>query len=122
MVSAVKAALIAIVALLVSAGTALAGRVALTASPSSVRPGVVVSISGNAGDCPAGDGVTIISRAFVHRHDFAGVPAVYARVRAHGVFSVRTAIPPTRAPGRYVVTARCGGGTFGIAAHLTVLR
>jgi hypothetical protein len=94
--------------------------VSLVVSPGTVHRGALVSIHGNAGDCPVGDAVTIISRAFAHTHDFAGVPAVFARVRSGGAFRVTTRIPRTRAKGRYIVTARCGGGTFGIAAHVVV--
>jgi hypothetical protein len=43
-------------------------------------------------------------------------------VRAGGVFRASTVIPRMRKPGRYVVTARCGGGNLGITAHLTVRR
>ena len=77
-------------------------------------------VTGSAGDCPAGDAVTILSHAFVHTHDFAGVPAVYARVRAGGAFHVSTRIPATRKPGAYTVTARCGGGNLGVLKHLRV--
>jgi hypothetical protein len=49
----------------------------------------------------------VLSRAFVHTHDFAGVSAAYARVRVGG--AVR-------------VTARCGGGNLGVPVHLTVRR
>ena len=52
-----------------------------------VARGHVVQVAGSAGDCPAGDAVTVLSRAFVHTHHFAGVPAVYARVRAGGAES-----------------------------------
>ena len=99
---------------------ALFSTVSLLVTPAAVHPGAAVRVHGNAGDCPVGDAVTIISHAFAHTHDFAGVPAVFARVRAGGAFSVRTTIPRTRAKGRYLVTARCGGGNLGIAAHLTV--
>jgi hypothetical protein len=64
--------------------------------------------------------VTVISRAFVHTHDFAGVPAVFALVRTGGKFAVRTTIPRTKKHGRYTVTARCGGGNLGVVAHLRV--
>jgi hypothetical protein len=66
--------------------------------------------------------VTLISQAFAHTHDFAGVPAVYARVLPGGRFSVTTRIPSGEASGRYGITARCGGGNLGVQAHLTVLR
>ena len=94
----------------------------LTLKPSAVERGDVVVVTGSAGDCPVGDGVTILSRAFVHRHDFAGVPAVYARVDPGGLFRVATRIPRTKAAARYTVTARCGGGNLGVVKHLRVRR
>jgi hypothetical protein len=94
----------------------------LAVTPHSVERGRVVVVSGSAGDCPSGDGVTILSRAFVHRHDFAGVPAVYAAVRPTGLFRTTTRIPATKAPGSYTVTARCGGGNLGVLNHLRVRR
>jgi hypothetical protein len=97
-------------------------RVALTVAPSTVRHGGSVLVSGVAGGCTAGDAVTVLSRAFSAAHSFAGVPAVLAQVGSAGRFSARTRIPAARAPGRYVVTARCGGGNLGVSAHVTVTR
>ena len=94
----------------------------LTVAPQSVARGHVVVVAGSAGDCPTGDAVTILSRAFVHTHDFAGVPAVYARVQPSGSFRVSTRIPAARVAGSYTVTARCGGGNLGIAKRLLVRR
>jgi hypothetical protein len=82
----------------------------------------MVAIKGSAGDCRVGNTVSILSRAFVHTHEFAGVPAVLARVRAGGSFRAKTTIPRTRLRDRYVVTARCGGGNLGVTAHLRVIR
>src|SRR4051794_9140356 len=48
------------------------------ATPATVRAGQRVRISGLAGGCPKGDRVTLLSRAFPHTHDFAGLPAVFA--------------------------------------------
>jgi hypothetical protein len=81
-----------------------------------------VHVRGNADGCGLGSTVFVISRAFVHTHEFAGVSAVLARVRAGGAFRAATVIPRTRRPGRYVVTARCGGGNLGVLARLTVRR
>jgi hypothetical protein len=102
--------------------TATAASVSLSVSPSTVRAGRVVKIKGSAGDCRVGNTVSILSRAFVHTHQFAGVSAVLAKVRIGGSFSTTTTIPRTRVRGRYVVTARCGGGNLGVAAHLRVVR
>jgi hypothetical protein len=94
--------------------------VSLTVHPTSVHRGSTVLVSGVAGGCTSGDTVTIISHAFAATHSFAGVPAVFAQVGAAGRFSVKTRIPSTRRPGTYVLTARCGGGNLGVAAHLAV--
>ncbi len=93
----------------------------------NVDPGVVfagnqVRVFGRAGGCPTGDRVTLISSAFAHAHDFAGKPAIYARVLSGDRYSVVTRIPANRTPARYAVTGRCGGGNFGVTAHLGVLK
>jgi hypothetical protein len=66
--------------------------------------------------CPRGDTVTITSRAFDPAREFAGVPAIFARVGRRGAFSVSTTIPRTRAAGLYTVSGRCGGGGFASAS------
>jgi hypothetical protein len=91
-------------------------------SPNPVHRGTVVRVHGVVPGCPRGDAVTLLSKAFSHRHDFAGVPAVFAKVRAQSRYSVRTRIPAGRRPGRYAVTGRCGGGNLGVTAHLRVRR
>jgi hypothetical protein len=101
---------------------ATAASVSLSVSPATVRAGRMVTIKGSAGDCRVGNTVSILSRAFVHTHEFAGVPAVLARVRAGGSFHATTTIPRARKRGRYVVTGRCGGGNLGVTAHLRVIR
>jgi hypothetical protein len=94
----------------------------LQASPNPVHAGSHVRVHGRVPGCPAGDQVTLISRAFSHRHEFASVPAVFATVRSDGHFSVRTRIPSTRRPGRYSLSGRCGGGNLGFVRHVRVLR
>jgi hypothetical protein len=94
--------------------------VVLKVSPSHVQRGHLVVITGNAGSCPVGDTVFIISRAFSRVHEFAGVPAVLAKVRTGGAFRATTRIPLRRRPGRYGITARCGGGNLGVLVRLTV--
>jgi hypothetical protein len=88
--------------------------------PTSVRAGHTVQIRGSAAGCSVGNTVFVLSRAFPRTHEFAGVPAVLARVRAGGSFSTQTVIPRSRRPGRYSVTARCGGGNLGVLVTLTV--
>lgn len=90
--------------------------------PSTVAQGGSLTIVGAAPGCALGDDVVVLSRAFSPQREFAGVPAVVTSVRGGGRFRTRTAIPRTRRPGTYVVTARCGGGNLGIARTLTVRR
>ena len=99
---------------------ALAAGPSIHVTPSTVRAGRHVRVSGGAGGCPAGDRVTLISRAFSHRHEFAGVPAVFARVKSDGRYGVSAPIPRGRRAGRYSITGRCGGGNFGVTAELRV--
>ncbi len=93
----------------------------LHATPNSVFRGGTVRVGGLAGGCPTGDQVTLISRAFPHTHDFAGLPAVFTPVRPDDTYATFVHIPASRAAGNYAITARCGGGNFGITAHLRVL-
>ena len=114
-------------AIVVASGLDVSGRtsafkVSLAVTPSTVRRGRTVLVHGVAGDCTAGDAVTVLSRAFAATHSFAGVPAVPAEVGSAGRYSATTRIPATRRPGRYLVTARCGGGNLGVSVHLTVTR
>jgi uncharacterized repeat protein (TIGR01451 family)/CSLREA domain-containing protein len=97
-------------------------RASLHVKPSRVRAGAKTRVFGNAGACRRGNRVTLISRAFSPAHKFAGVPAIFATVKAGGAFSTRTRIPVTRGARRYLVTARCGGGNLGVTTHLRVLR
>ena len=101
---------------------ALVAGISIAVVPATVQRGHTVQVHGSAGDCPAGDAVTILSHAFAATHQFAGVPAVYARVARGGGFATTTRIPSLKAPGRYVITGRCGGGNLGVEAHLTVRR
>jgi hypothetical protein len=101
---------------------ALAASSTIVASPNPVHRGDVVRVYGTVPGCVRGDQVTLISRAFSHRHDFAGLPAVFARVGANHAYSVTTRIPAGRAPRSYTITGRCGGGNLGVSATLRVLR
>ncbi len=74
-----------------------------------------------AGDCAVGGQVTLMSRAFSPAHRFAGVPAIFARVRSNGSFSKRTRIPRRRKPRLYSIRGRCGGGSLGVSARLRIV-
>jgi hypothetical protein len=91
----------------------------IVASPNPVRSGRVVTIHGVVPGCPARSQVTLISQAFVHTHDFAGLPAVFATVRAHSAYSVSTRLPAHHR-GNYTIAGRCGGGNLGVTAVLRV--
>ena len=108
------------VAALVLAG-AVTAATSLTVAPAAVHRGHRVIIRGNADGCPVGSAVTIISKAFAHTHDFAGLPAVFARVRTGGKFGIRPRIPAAKAVGNYGVSARCGGGNLGVSATIHVV-
>jgi hypothetical protein len=83
-------------------------------SPHSVPAGKILHVSGNVGSgCSHHGSVTVISAAFHGGHDFAGVNAIFIRIRPSGRFAAKTRIPSSRAPGAYHVSARCGGGSFG---------
>ena len=118
----VLAGVAALPATLATAAVAAAAVPSLSLTPSSVTRGHTVLIKGSADGCSVGNTVFIISRAFVHTHEFAGVSAVLARVKYGGSFRVTTRIPASKRPGRYGVTARCGGGNLGVLKHLTVRR
>jgi hypothetical protein len=106
------------------AAPAWAAPATIHVSPSSVAAGDTVTVSGSVGpdsaalECP--DGVTLISEAFVHTHDFAGLPAVVAAVQPDGTFTATTEIPRSKAAGTYTITGRCGGGNLGVSATLAV--
>src|SRR3954468_19894607 len=89
--------------------------------PKKVHAGQRVRVFGNVAGCPAGGSVTLISRAFPKKHEFAGVPAVFAKVKAGGSYSKRVRIPKSKAPKRYTITGRCGGGNLGVVRKLRVL-
>jgi hypothetical protein len=109
-----------VVALLTSTGVALAAGPTINTDPTRVTQGGVVRVFGVVPQCARGNTVTLLSRAFSHRHEFAGVPAISAVVGRHHRYSKRTTIPAQRRPGRYRITGRCGGGNLGVIAHLRV--
>jgi hypothetical protein len=109
-----------VVTVLASTGVALAAGPTINTDPTRVTQGGVVRVFGLVPQCARGNTVTLLSRAFSHRHEFAGVPAISAVVGRHHRYSKRTTIPAQRRPGRYRITGRCGGGNLGVIAHLRV--
>jgi hypothetical protein len=108
--------------LLALSAVAFAAGTSIRVHPHRVEAGHRIHIRGSADGCPVGDRVTLLSEAFPHRHEFAGVPAVFTRVKSGGKFERRVRIPAHRAAGRYSVTGRCGGGNLGVTAHFRVVR
>jgi hypothetical protein len=96
----------------------------LHVSPSSVTAGDLVVVSGSVGPAPAGSAcetsLMLLSRAFVHTDEFAGVPAVIAAVKPDGTFAATTSIPRSTPAGTYDISGRCGGGNVGVVATLQV--
>src|SRR5207302_4136413 len=93
-----RATALAITIAALAAAPAAATSRRLQVSPSAVHRGGTARVHGSLPGCPRGDDVTLISRAFGGHGSFAGVPAVYARMGAGGVYSTRVRIPHRRAP------------------------
>jgi hypothetical protein len=104
------------VVVLVGAATVTAATPRLSVQPTSVARGGTVTVSGRG--CLAGDVVYLISPPFLG-HAFVA-HSVATRVRANGSFSRRVRIRTSVHIGRYLITARCGGGNLGVAARLRV--
>jgi hypothetical protein len=99
--------------------SAAGGRATVRVRPATVSSGAQVRVSGNAAGCPRGDTVMVLSRAFAG-NGFAGVGAIPARVREGAAFAGTGRVRRYVRDGRYVVTARCGGGNLGVMAYLRV--
>ena len=113
---------IALIVLFATAGVVLAAGPTINVDPHRVQRGQVVRVFGVVPGCAVGNQVTLLSRAFSHRHEFAGVPAIFATLRQGHHYSKRTRIPARRRPKRYAITGRCGGGNLGVTAHVRVTR
>jgi hypothetical protein len=116
------AVVLAAVALGLLPAEVVAATATINVNHSSVHAGKKVRVFGRTGGgCdPSGD-VTLISKAFPHTHDFAGVPAVFAHQKPNGHYSIRVRIPKSRTPGTYTISGRCGGGNLGVTRKLKVL-
>jgi hypothetical protein len=108
---------IAVVALVVT-GSLAAATPRLTVQLASVARGGTVTVSGKG--CRAGDLVYLISPPFVGNAFVAH--SVATRARPNGSFSRRVRIRTSIRSGRYLITARCGGGNLGVSARLRVYR
>ena len=101
---------------LVLAATVTAATPRLSVQPTSVARGGIVTVSGRG--CLAGDLVYLISPPFVGNAFVAH--SVATKARSNGTFSRHVRIRRYVHPGRYLITARCGGGNLGVAARLRV--
>jgi hypothetical protein len=117
--------MVALALVTVTVGAAAAEAAAapsIRVSPNRAYRGEVVRVFGNVdGGCAPGSQVTLTSRAFSPAQEFAGVPAIFARVRSNGSFSKRTRLPRRRTPRLYRIRGRCGGGNLGVSALLRIL-
>ena len=87
--------------------------------PNPVAPGGKVHVFGNAGSCPAGNQLMVISKAFPG-HAF-GEGSLTGTVRANHTYSIHGHVRAGLQKGStYGVGARCGGGNLGVSAHLHV--
>jgi hypothetical protein len=113
-----RTVLLALVAALVLAGVALAAPSKMKLTPKTIHAGDVLKVSGTpGGGCEHGDTVIIYSKAFPGGgEDFAGVPAVHAKVVSDGHYAKHVRIPMSK-HGDYGVGGRCNGGNF---AHRTL--
>jgi hypothetical protein len=109
---------LALAATLAVAGVALAAPSKMKLTPKTIYHGDVLKISGTpGGGCDHGDTVIIYSKAFPGGGDeFAGVPAVHAKVVSDGHYAKHVRIPTSK-HGDYSVGGRCDGGNF---AHRTL--
>jgi hypothetical protein len=101
---------------LVLAATVTAATPRLSVQPTSVARGGTVTVSGRG--CLAGDLIYLISPPFVGNAFVQH--SVATRARSNGTFSRHVRIRRYVHPGRYLITARCGGGNLGVAARLRV--
>jgi hypothetical protein len=106
---------VAIVAVVLT-GTLAAATPRLSVHPTSIARGGKVTVAGKG--CRAGDIVYLISPPFVGNAFVAH--SVATRARANGSFSRNVRIRTSIRAGRYLITARCGGGNLGVAARLRV--
>jgi hypothetical protein len=103
-------------AALVLSGTVAAAPPRLAVQPKTIARGGAVTVAG--WGCRAGDLVYLISPPFVG-HAFVA-HSVATRARSNGSFSRRVRIRTSIGTGRYLITARCGGGNLGVSALLRV--
>jgi len=95
-----------------------ASRARLSVRPHTAAPGARIRVTGNAGSCAAGSTIIAISGAFPG-HAY-GEGTLTGTLRADHTFSIRGRVRRNAAPGRYEVSARCGGANLGAGTYLRV--
>jgi hypothetical protein len=80
----------------------------LHVKPGKVTAGEHLHVYGNAGTCPVGSTLTLLSPAFPFTHRYRGQGAIYTTVQSGGAFSVFIQIPKSRKNGPYTISGLCG--------------
>ncbi len=111
---------LAALAAVAAAGSALGSvsRAQLSVRPHTAAAGTRIRVTGKTGACKAGSTVIVLSSAFPG-HAY-GEGALTGRVRADHTFTIKGRVSRSAAPGRYEVSARCGGGNLGVSDYLRV--
>jgi hypothetical protein len=99
---------------------ALAATATLDLSPATVHRGNSLVIGGTVRGCH--DSVTLLSKAFSHMRNYAGVPSVVGPVDGRGRYRITVRIPSTRRIADYEVSGRCGGANIGVTRTLHVIK
>jgi len=106
-----------VVGVLLAAGPARAQTAALNLSPSTVKVGGRVNVTGT---CDPDASGYVITEAFLGHGEFAGVPAATFSTDSAGNFAFSVTINRNVLPGTYPVGARCAGANIGLTRTLTV--
>lgn len=77
-------------------------------SPPHIHPGEHLHVYGNAGTCPVGSTLTLLSKAFPDTNTYQGLGAIYTTVHTHGAFSTFVTVPSSVPGGTYAVSGLCG--------------
>jgi predicted outer membrane repeat protein len=80
----------------------------LHVKPGQVTAGEHIHVYGNAGTCPVGSTLTLLSKAFPFTHMYKGLGAIYTTVKSGGSFSAFVHIPSSRRGGPYPISGLCG--------------
>jgi hypothetical protein len=90
-------------------------------SPSVVRPGTSVTISGfGPKNAPTGSWITLSSNAFASKQTVSGIPTIRTQVLVNGKYSVPATIRGGLKPGRYAVVGSLNGQGLDTVAWMTV--